>query len=200
MLSDDLFQPIVLLLLLLAIVALLLVLSAVNALKRLLEDRGVDTIGNLDARQPTPSGRDDAPLEEQPLAGDTAVAPVVSSTEEPAATSVEQTSGFETEPEEQPFERDGRWYFKRGGELLLYDEGTGQWVPAPGTEVRGAPSASGAQEAAATPSQYLSGLSSSAAAAEEPVAAGTFWKCASCGAVNGTTAASCRMCFAARPS
>jgi hypothetical protein len=27
---------------------------------------------------------------------------------------------------------------------------------------------------------------------------GSFWKCASCGAINGSTATSCRMCFTPR--
>ena len=35
--------------------------------------------------------------------------------------------------------------------------------------------------------------------ATEQLAASSFWKCATCGAVNGSTTASCRMCFAARP-
>jgi hypothetical protein len=74
------------------------------------------------------------------------------------------------EPQEQPFERDGRWWFRRGAELLLYDESTGQWVPAPTTEPGPA-------------DQEGQG----------------FWKCPSCGAVNGATATTCRMCFSARP-
>lgn len=74
------------------------------------------------------------------------------------------------EPQEQPFERDGRWWFRRGAELLLYDESTGQWVPAPTTEPGPAD-----QEAQG------------------------YWKCPSCGAVNGATATTCRMCFSARP-
>ena len=34
---------------------------------------------------------------------------------------------------------------------------------------------------------------------EQASGAGGFWKCPSCGAVNGSTASTCRMCFAARP-
>ena len=76
------------------------------------------------------------------------------------------------EPRDQPFERDGRWWFRRGDELLVYDEGTGQWLQAP---QQAAPAASG------------------------EAAQGGFWKCPSCGAVNGSTAAACRMCFTPRP-
>jgi hypothetical protein len=90
-------------------------------------------------------------------------------------------------PEEQPIEREGRWWFKRGGELLLYDETTAQWVPAPVAEV---PSN--------VPGESPRGGAEfgGAAAAET---SSSFWKCPSCGAVNGSTASTCRMCFAARP-
>lgn len=110
------------------------------------------------------------------------------------------------DPQEEPFQRDGRWWFRRGDELLLYDEASGQWQPAP--EGAGAPaagSAQGAQPAAA-------GAEGSAGAAgggvqTTPVSStpdvadqvATFWKCPTCGAVNGSTSATCRMCFAARP-
>ncbi|MGH3239364.1 MAG: zinc finger Ran-binding domain-containing protein, partial [Spirillospora sp.] len=97
----------------------------------------------------------------------------------------------EPEPENQPFERDGRWWFRRGEELLVYDEQTGQWMPAP-QPVPGGQYYAGAGASA--------GPQTSAAPAEEAQSsAGGFWKCPSCGAVNGSTATSCRMCFAARP-
>jgi hypothetical protein len=35
--------------------------------------------------------------------------------------------------------------------------------------------------------------------AEEPAPVASYWKCPSCGVVNGSTATSCRMCFTARP-
>jgi hypothetical protein len=92
-------------------------------------------------------------------------------------------------PEEQPVEREGRWWFKRGGELLLYDETTAQWVPAPVPESQGPESGSPADTA-----QF-----GGAAADFETEAQSSFWKCPSCGAVNGSTASTCRMCFAARP-
>ena len=89
-------------------------------------------------------------------------------------------------PEEQPIEREGRWWFKRGGELLLYDETTAQWVPAPMPEAR-----SGNE-----PPGNSNGVEFGGAAAATQA---SFWKCPSCGAVNGSTASTCRMCFAARP-
>jgi hypothetical protein len=88
------------------------------------------------------------------------------------------------EPQEQPFERDGRWYFRRDGELLVYEESTGEWVPASQPAPEGGAIAP-APQAAEAPT------------AQEP-AVGGFWKCASCGAVNGSTATTCRMCFTPR--
>ena len=101
------------------------------------------------------------------------------------------------DPQEQPFERDGRWWFRRGDELLVYEEQTGQWVAAPD------PSSSGSV-AAAAPAASATATETSAGPAEGQVtvqqeAVGSFWKCPSCGAVNGSTATSCRMCFTARP-
>ena len=89
-------------------------------------------------------------------------------------------------PEEQPIERDGRWWFKRGGELLLYDETTAQWVPAPMPEAPG-----GGEPAGDSNGAEFGGAAASTQS--------SFWKCPSCGAVNGSTASTCRMCFAARP-
>jgi hypothetical protein len=105
-------------------------------------------------------------------------------------------TGFEDAPEEQPFERDGRWWFKRGDELLVYDEQSGQWeaAPANATATSPAPVASGGDQTAASPA--ASQEAEPAQAAEDP---GSFWKCTSCGAVNGSTATSCRMCFAPKP-
>ena len=91
------------------------------------------------------------------------------------------------EPQEQPFERDGRWWFRRGDELLVYDERRQEWVSAAseGTAPDTAEGQPGAatEELAATPSET----------------GGSFWKCPNCGAVNGSTATTCRMCFSARP-
>jgi Zn-finger in Ran binding protein and others len=108
------------------------------------------------------------------------------------------------EPQEQPFERGGRWYFRRGDELLVYDEGTGEWVPAPSAGAAGlAPSPAPSE---ATPSEAGGSSEPSPAASpsdtvefERPASSGGFWKCPSCGAVNGASASTCRMCFSARP-
>lgn len=32
-------------------------------------------------------------------------------------------------PSKQPFERDGRWWFERDGELLVFDDDSGEWAP-----------------------------------------------------------------------
>ena len=111
------------------------------------------------------------------------------------------TTGFEDAPEEQPFEREGRWWFKRGDELLVYDEQSGQWEPAPansGATSAAAPAVpgvdSGREQSSASPA--AGGQAEAAQAGQDP---GSFWKCTSCGAVNGSTATSCRMCFAPKP-
>jgi hypothetical protein len=93
------------------------------------------------------------------------------------------------EPQDQPFERDGRWWFRRGDELLVYDEQAGQWVPAPADATGGAPGLAGAP--AEAPESTLTHPSFSGEGS-------AFWKCPSCGAVNGSTAATCRMCFTPR--
>lgn len=116
----------------------------------------------------------------------------------------------EEEPQDQPYERDGRWWFRRGDELLAYDESTGTWVPAPAESGGGSvqePAAAGTERtfgdltAASATSSFEPALAgaSPAEAAVSTETAGAYWKCPSCGAVNGSTAASCRMCFTARP-
>jgi ribosomal protein L40E len=97
------------------------------------------------------------------------------------------------DPQEEPFQRDGRWWFRRGDELLLYDEATGQWQPAPG---EGPGSGGAAAPAAATETETAITTQATPAVADQVA---TYWKCPTCGAVNGSTAATCRMCFAARP-
>ncbi|MFN2490764.1 MAG: Ran-binding zinc finger domain-containing protein [Actinomycetota bacterium] len=123
--------------------------------------------------------------------------------QEPAA---ETASGLDDEPQEQPFERDGRWWFRRGEELLVYDEPTGQWMPAPGPRAGmtgPAVETSGGRAAVAT--ETRTAAFSEHERSGETVTGGQeassgFWKCPACGAVNGSTATSCRMCFSARPS
>ena len=117
-------------------------------------------------------------------------------TSEPVVDSV--FASHADDPQEEPFQRDGRWWFRRGDELLLYNEGTGQWEPAPDS----LPGAAAPAPAAATPAQAEPVTSATTTATAMPAVAdqvATFWKCPTCGAVNGSTAASCRMCFAARP-
>jgi hypothetical protein len=127
------------------------------------------------------------PQASQPNYEQTAYTPIGSGEASP------QGAPSESFPEDQPFERQGRWWFKRGDELLVYDEATGQWAPAPAGSLSG----SGGGAPAASEPQSLS--DSGPGGGEGSQTGEAFWKCASCGAVNGMTAASCRMCFAARP-
>lgn len=115
---------------------------------------------------------------------------------EPALASAE-------EPQEQPFERDGRWLFRRGDELLMYDEQTGQWGPAPaGATFADASEPVGTAPAAGTSGAPVETVQPAGQTAEpgasQPATSGSFWKCPSCGAINGSTATSCRMCFTPR--
>lgn len=128
--------------------------------------------------------------------------------------------GAAQEPEDQPFERNGKWFFRRGDEFLRYDESTGQWVDAdpsetgaqasetgtqasaPGAgwsapEETGAPEMGTGSTADETATTEIESVGGDEVAAEP--APGGFWKCASCGAVNGASATSCRMCFSQRP-
>ena len=89
---------------------------------------------------------------EEPQQSVAAEAPVQDS--QPA----QATTGFEDAPEEQPFERDGRWLFKRGDELLVYDEQSGQWESAPANIAASSPAPplvqgadSGSERSSATP-------------------------------------------------
>ncbi|HJR45582.1 MAG TPA: Ran-binding zinc finger domain-containing protein [Actinomycetota bacterium] len=129
----------------------------------------------------------------------TTATPAAAAAATPAAAEPVVDSAFAShadDPQEEPFQRDGRWWFRRGDELLLYNEGTGQWEPALDQPAAAAsPPTTAAQPSAAT-------QSTATTTAEVPVAAdqvSSFWKCPTCGAVNGTTATSCRMCFAPRP-
>lgn len=133
---------------------------------------------------------DEAASHSESTAASSSAQSVAASTTSPSTTT--QTTD---EPQEQPFERDGRWWFRRGNELLVYDEGTGQWIAAP--EGRHRPAQAETQPIPTTISNVAAGTvgSESSASSEQH----GFWKCPSCGAVNGSTATSCRMCFTARP-
>lgn len=201
--DTDLFQVLTLALLFLALLALLAALSVLSGIKKRLESGDVGAVtapapsaSSYDYQAPAttsyePVGSYGTPASAGYAGGSTTPTQEVSTGFVPLAEAAQPASaGASTtlrgdEPEEQPFERDGRWWFKRGGELLVYDEGTGQWV------------ASGA--ATATPGAVGGGQTTSL---QTPVAAradtGEGWKCSSCGAVNGSTATTCRMCFAPR--
>jgi predicted RNA-binding Zn-ribbon protein involved in translation (DUF1610 family) len=149
--------------------------------------------------------------------------------------------------EEGPYERDGRWWFRRGEEELVFDERTETWVSPDDTpESDSTPSGELPAEVAAVhpldeprptptttetpvvvPAQMQEPATESPAVvgagsvepvgeppietepepraitateeAGQPAGAATHWKCPNCGVVNGSTATSCRMCFAARP-
>ena len=104
------------------------------------------------------------------------------------------------DPQEQPFERDGRWWFRRGDELLVYEEQTGQWVAAGEPSTSGSlASSSSAGGGAQTAGEEAGGGASGGQVTSQLEPASSFWKCPSCGAVNGSPATSCRMCFTARP-
>ena len=112
-----------------------------------------------------------------------------------------EASAEQEEPQEQPFERDGRWWFRRGEELLVYDEQTGQWLQVAGPPGGLGRSASSGEASGAVATETRTVTETAAAHSQEQGASSTrsFWKCASCGAINGAAASSCRMCFAARP-
>jgi hypothetical protein len=132
--------------------------------------------------------------------------PAPVSLDEPVATEpyVEGTADAAGEP----FEKDGRWWFERGAELLVYEAGTGEWVPAASDEpsavtVDATPEAEPIVELVpeSEPPITIGTAREPAvvAPAHENPPDGTFWKCPSCGAINGSVSATCRMCFAARP-
>lgn len=208
--DSDLFQVLTLALLFLTLLALLAALSVLSGIKKQLESGGASGVTPAPARseyqapatsayEPTTSSDpvsayEAAPSYSTPRAEpaqeiSTGFVPIAEATPATATQQVSATTPSTAlrgdEPEEQPFERDGRWWFKRGGELLVYDEGTGQWV---------APSAGSGMPVSAAGAS----VSSATTAVEPRAEAGEGWKCSSCGAVNGSTATSCRMCFAPR--
>lgn len=265
--ATHLFQALTLGLLLVIVLVLLVLVSMLGKVRAALETR------RSDADAPTPTdevdgepdagaeqARDEVVLPEaeaEPLVlADPSPEALPDETPEPATgltdESVESLPGGEPDSE-RPYEEGGRWYFRRGGELLVYEEGTGEWVPAPEPQ----PAVAGQAEAIAAsdePAPAEDAAAPAAAASDfvvevpargpspstsfggqpvalveddalgdvdvDPDAAGldettagfgvvetaardrtseSFWKCPSCGAVNGSTATSCRMCFSARP-
>lgn len=201
MISTDLFQTIALALMFIILIALLAVLATLSGLRKSLgagtriADTGTADYGDTTSYPGYGGATGDtaygygaqtaAAAAPRPEVS-TSYVPVAQATQPAAQTPAPATAAAPVltgnEPEEQPFERDGRWWFKRGGDLLVYDEGTGQWVAA------GASGAASAPPAATTQTGY------SAPGTE----VGEGWRCSSCGAINGSTATVCRMCFTPR--
>ncbi|MDQ3877052.1 MAG: zinc finger Ran-binding domain-containing protein [Actinomycetota bacterium] len=298
-LSNDLFQTLVLALLVVTLLVLLMILTVLSRIRSALtgESKAEDAAVTAPDELAAPSAEESlAPIAETSIASEPATTgmtqtehPVVqrsydradepqqaaaAPTEASSATTDAVSGAVDTsqgEPQEQPFERDGRWYFRRGDELLVYDEVAAQWVQAEGSAQTStvddtatyAPSGASAAEPVpettdepalyersttawrspgslepdvGTTSQWGSpsvedketiGTSSwttpaaaddevaaretetpsdEAAAAEEPSEIGQpapapadFWRCPSCGAINGSTSPTCRMCFTPRP-
>ena len=196
--DTDLFQVLALALLVATLITLLVAVSTLGAIKKQLESTTCASAVEPAAQSSydyTPATAAYEPAYAAPAATEPSAAAEVSTgfvsiadalepTPTSAVASTSNTGLLGNEPEEQPFERDGRWWFKRGGELLVYDEGTGQWIAAPGAATSAAaPATQGSSTVVTTPTVADTGEG---------------WKCASCGAVNGSTATSCRMCFAPR--
>ena len=223
------------------LLGLIVVLLALTIAK--LGKLGRGTAGQADARED--DGALPAPVAE---ASEESAAP----TEEPATEPDEPQPATE-EADDGPYERDGRWWYRRDGELLVYDERLEEWVdpnaleartgppenepladpgaPAErqesmGTSVTDPPEPVGQPDSEAHPLDEAKGWDatpSTFAPIPEPVSppepitqveTGTdptdepkpmasestsHWKCPACGVINGSTATSCRMCFAARP-
>jgi hypothetical protein len=270
--STDLFQALTLGLLVIVILALLVAVSMLGKVRAALEGRRVEGAGSSpqdESAQSSVATVDEVVAEVAGAEAESSDAARAAG--EPVAIddTAETEGGDAEEDSERPFERGGRWYFRRGGELLVYEEGTGEWVPASADEsvarqeverkaeeieastepavaevsdepaeaaaevaverndaVASEPSTSFAGQPLATAEEEVATLGGDsvgvegaavatgfeepgggavdldeAAAAEEPTtrAGETFWKCESCGAINGSTAASCRMCFSPRP-
>ena len=259
--GEDLFRLISTGLLAVMVLLLLLAVSQLGRLRRSLDDRTHAPAGP----DPTEGGStdDDSVAAHgslgEPHRSDADDAAVVTSSGAESSTDVEaETAPSETvqqvDPnEEGPYEQDGRWWFRRDGELLVYDEQLERWVdanaPSDGSVAAPDPQAASApepvvhadpvegpephpldearewtaperRETAQVPTVSGSGAESPAvsdvtspAPVPEPVnapapiaeddgsqgASAGHWKCPSCGVINGSTSASCRMCFAARP-
>ena len=217
-LDQGLFQTIVLAGLLLLLLISLAILTTLSGIRKSLEEasaRASFTDGGYGSAVAQGGAPDTGYSQEAaaPVQTQTAQNWQTESTTPGAAATAAATAGVpltgqvaptsqEPMPEEQPFEREGRWWYKRGNELLLYDEQQGQWVPAPEGALGGGSAASQPSVASAfqsiTQAQPAGTATAAAPGCGERQDSGGFWKCPSCGAVNGSTAASCRMCFTAR--
>jgi hypothetical protein len=278
--DTHLFQALTLGLLLIVIVVLFVVVSMMGKVRAALEAKGaarepgteVDSTATaqaVDAQELEPASTHDTYAAFEAEESRDAAQPVAESVEEPVEAevqsspeaeiqSVSSTAGADEPDSERPYERGGRWYFRRSGELLVYEEGTGEWIPAtsaPADESEPEPAARqepvAAQEPEPITTSPVQSHAEEVAASTEPAAAEpdvaeqsqpstsfggqpvatvddvdlhessesergfevaeaqteqniaqqseSFWKCPSCGAVNGSTATTCRMCFTPRP-
>jgi len=224
--NTDLFQWLTVALLGAITILLIVAIAALSRVRRALENNGSllrDALARTaDAPAATrPQETAEAPVtaapQEEPAPTEAVEpAPATGAEEQAASVAAQQPverqeaaaaggePAAEAEPQEQPFERDGRWWFRRGDELLVYDEQTGQWLEAQST--RGATSQYVAQDAergaVATERRTATQAGQPGAGEAGPESSeGSegFWKCPSCGAVNGAALATCRMCFTARP-
>jgi hypothetical protein len=223
----------------------LLLLLGVSQLARLQKSLGASQGPNV----PEPAEPTTERAEADPVSDELPVVATETPDVEEETRRVGDVGGSATPDEEGPFERDGRWWFRRDGDLLVYDEQLEEWV-----DPNAAPTAQPDQETAAEPvatesvalapeptveaapevephpldearewkapaqsapvTETTSIEEASPAPIPEPVSApapitetseeaqgesGTHWKCPACGVINGSTASSCRMCFAARP-
>ena len=192
--DQDLFRWLVLGGIGLGLLLLLLVLSSMARIAKLLRDRSPAAVDRPESERPSEVA--ETQPEEESRADQR---PDEESKEAPAASTGTAEPAGDDDPKDEPFQREGRWWFRRDDELLIYDEQSGEWQPVD----EGSPSTQPA-EVEAVPVQTTSTLEATPTGderAEEPseVPGALFWKCPACGAVNGLTATSCRMCFAAKP-
>lgn len=176
--GEDLFRLIATGLLAVIVLLLLLALSQLGRLRRSIAERAEAT----PASDTDPSHVDEtptavAPGDESPAVGtvgeepradatglpDSAVlstgAPLADASPEPATEGTTETVA--AVDEEGPYEQDGRWWFRRGAELLVYDEQLEQWVD----------SSAASEEPAATPAMEPEAVATSEPVAQrEPVA------------------------------
>jgi hypothetical protein len=280
--DTHLFQALTLGLLLIVIIVLLVVVSMLGKVRAALDTKGAAREPGVEADTSESTQAVDAQELESGSTQDTFAAfemeesqdartPQVAaepaeefagvSAESSGATPAGATPAADEPDSERPYERGGRWYFRRSGELLVYEEGTGEWIPAPASEDTAEPGVSSygerhaVQDAAAESTTPAQTQAEEVAASTEPAVADagsveqprpstsfggqpvatvdgvdfqeptpaeseaetafgvsqaqeeetlaqqteSFWKCPSCGAVNGSTAATCRMCFTPRP-
>jgi hypothetical protein len=143
--GEDLFRLIATGLLAVIVLLLLLALSQLGRLRRSIAERveaapasDTDTSQVDEAPSMAASSEESPvaePVAEEPHADatglpDSAVvstgAPLADAATEPSTEGTTET--VVAEDEEGPYEQDGRWWFRRGAELMVYDEQLEQWV------------------------------------------------------------------------